>query len=195
VLNVDQKIELFKSRVLEWQLGIADQIANGDPATGRPAIPHSGFAVLSIVVNYFEIIGKFRLGYDSTGMSERHFDVGARDVLEKVTDVRIEWFDRIIERLYEPIRCGLYHAGMTGWGVSLSGDPLKPFNVNRDGTLIVNPHKLVKVLIQHFGLYVNELTDATNISLRTNFERRFDFEAFEAGVVPACGSGPYARRY
>jgi hypothetical protein len=44
------------------------------------------------------------------------------------------------------------------------------------GLLMINPHHLPTVLRDNLRSYGRELFDPTNLTLRTNFERRFDFD-------------------
>ncbi len=67
-LNFEEKVQIFADCVRGWQLDIAEVTAK---ASG-----HSGFAVLGILVSYFEMIAKNRDGYVRQGKSEYYFKEG-----------------------------------------------------------------------------------------------------------------------
>ena len=50
--EVDQKILVFLDRVEGWQLGVADYLVKNQ-------VGYRGFALLLIVVSYFEMIGRY----------------------------------------------------------------------------------------------------------------------------------------
>jgi len=55
-LNLDDKIDVSIARVEGWQLGVANEMI-------QKKIPHRKFAILMIVISYFEMIAKYRDGY------------------------------------------------------------------------------------------------------------------------------------
>ena len=81
----------------------------------------------------------------------------------------------LLESFYTKIRCGLYHGGMTGKGVFLSGDPTAAVSFDCGSrTLVINPHLLVPNLVRHFRSYINKLGDPSSVRLREKFEQCFD---------------------
>ena len=129
-----------------WQLDIADRIINGYENQNRakiPDIPHSGYATLSILTNYFEMYGKYYSGYIEKESNSRYFfekgfnlianELGwykefsytkeqletIQEVVEKRTGMKIMLEIKgikespLIKELYKNVRCGLYHIGMT----------------------------------------------------------------------------------
>ncbi len=68
-LTDEQKIELFADSVRGWQLDVAERLIASDP--------HSGLAVLSIVLSYFEMMAKYRDGYAAKGKSKEYFSKGS----------------------------------------------------------------------------------------------------------------------
>jgi hypothetical protein len=176
-LSLDDKIKVFEDRVLGWQLGIANMCINGVAANGTVAqpVPHSGYAVLQIVLSYFEMITQFILGSAERGKSKHYFMEGVRSVFPELRNAPSDLVESLLEILYSYGRCGLYHSGMTGGRIILSGDPEMAFILDiQYKRLIINPHKLVPLLIEHLHTYCATLRDLDNADLRANFEKRFE---------------------
>jgi len=166
-MSLDQKIDVFADRVRGWQLDIAQQCAS---------IPHSGFAVLHIVTSYFEMIAKFKAGYAQSGGSKRYFKEGIYDVFPDLRNLPQNLQDAVIEKLYEDVRCGLYHGGITGPSIILTGDVKEPIAGN-DSQIIINPRLFVSSIQENFNSYIQKLRDSNNVILRNNFETRFDYQS------------------
>ena len=166
-MSLDQKIEVFADRVIGWQLDMAQLCAN--------ASPHSGFAVLHIVFSYFEMIAKFQDGFTGDGRSPEYFRKGFNSVFPNLSSQSPDLQEKLLNKLYKDVRCGLYHAGGTGPNIELSGD----FNFSIAFTsppdkVKINPHRLVPDLEKHFQSYISQLRDNKNNDLRKKFEARFD---------------------
>jgi hypothetical protein len=169
-LTTDDKITIFNDRTLGWQLTVAEYLLKNHK--------HGGFAVLSIVMSYFEMIAKYYDGYAEIGCSESYFKKGVFLVFPEIGKNSQQIMEDFLDRLYKKCRCGMYHNGITGGRIILTGgsgapmifDPLKTL-------LIINPHKLVPVLITHFQDYIKQLRDPSNKRLRENFQKRFDFDS------------------
>ena len=166
-MSLDQKIEVFADRVKGWQLDIAQQCADN--------IPHSGFAVLHIVCSYFEMIAKFQDAYTKNNKSETYFRKGFYSVFPNFIDIYSRQVsDGFLRKLYKDVRCGLYHAGITGPNIRLSDNFHNAIELELDNeTININPHKLVPAIKQHFQSYIRELRDRRNQQQRNNFETRF----------------------
>ncbi len=67
----EEKVRVFERSVLGWQLEIAEALINGSKA-----IAGSGYAVLSIVASYPEMIWQFVNGRESKGRSPAAFREG-----------------------------------------------------------------------------------------------------------------------
>jgi hypothetical protein len=173
-MSLDQKIEVFADRVNGWQLNIAQRCADN--------IPHSGFAVLHIVCSYFEMIAKYKDGFtkdSQRGISGKYFRKGFDDVFPNLTEESSGNKERSLKKLYNDVRCGLYHSGITGPNIALSNfdDPIH-FVASSDPStdwVQINPQRLVFTLKAHFQLYIRELGDHQNSTLRDNFEVRFNY--------------------
>ncbi len=180
LLSIDDKITIFVDRTLGWQLDIANICINGKKDNyGNiviEAIPHSGYAVLSIVFSYFEMIGKFINGYDKNGSSQTHFVKGIYLVFPELENFPKDSVNDFLEALYEGARCGLYHGGLPDSRIVLFGQSNCPiFYHNGCKKIIINPHLLIPKLVEHLKKYESDLRNPENEILRSNFENRFDF--------------------
>ncbi|MDP1715948.1 MAG: hypothetical protein Q8L41_14500 [Anaerolineales bacterium] len=185
--SLDTKIILFEDRVLGWKLNIADQMINGNKE--QPAINHSGYATLDVVFSYFEMFAKYEGGFAKLGKSEDYFKVGVYSVFPEfhhiptpVTPLTpvgnvVSIVDVVLDLMYEGIRCGLYHSGITNGRIMLTGEIKTPMGFDlQNQLLIINPHLLVPRLEIHLRDYVGRLRDANNTDLRLKFEARYDFD-------------------
>jgi hypothetical protein len=162
---LNDKIEVFADRVIGWQIDIAQLCIDKSP--------HAGFAVLHIVVSYFEMIAKYEDGYIKDDASKRYF---IRGVYSVFPDLRNELeADRFLKQLWEEVRCGLYHGGITGPNIELRGGLEPPIVFPpRNQRLTINPHTLVPAIKAHFQSYIMKLKDESNQKARGNFGLRFD---------------------
>lgn len=172
LLTLNDKIILFADRVNGWQLDIAEQVI---------ATPHAGFAALSIVGSYFEMIGSYLSGKASVGASAKAFERGLRAVLDphkdsSAAEVPEAVYRALIQALYVDVRCGLYHAGITGPNILLRIADDMPIVGIEDGRVLLDPRKLIEAVRFHFMSYVQMLMnpDVRYDDLRSRFERRFD---------------------
>ena len=185
--SLDTKITLFEDRVLGWKLDIADQLINGSQE--KSPIRHSGYATLDIVVSYFEMIAKYEDGF--TGRkSEEYFKKGVYSVFPEFKNIPpppqtplspvgnvVSLINVVLDLMYEGIRCGLYHSGITNGKIFLTGEIETPMALDlQNQMLIVNPHLLVPKLKAHLQDYVARLQEVNNTDLRTKFETRYDFD-------------------
>jgi len=154
-----QKILIFSDREFGWRFDIAK-------ATEK--IPDAGYAVISILFAYFEMIAQYSDGVSSKSGPTKAFCGGVRLVYptSKLTDTQLD-------TIYSSVRCGMFHNGYTKFGTLISGDFPIALDVNKD-TVLVNPHKLLADLCAHFTQYVAMLTDVTKTTERANFEKIFD---------------------
>jgi hypothetical protein len=185
--SLDTKITLFEDRVLGWKLNIADQLINGGQE--KSPIRHSGYATLDIVFSYFEMIAKYEAGF--TGReSEKYFKQGVYSVFPEYKNISpperiplspvgnvVSLIDVVLGLLYDGIRCGLYHSGITNGKIFLTGEikTSMAFDLQHQ-MLIVNPHLLVPKLKRHLQDYVGRLRDMNSADLRAKFEVRYDFD-------------------
>jgi hypothetical protein len=100
--TLENKIDIFIDRINGWQIGIAKEII-------QHKIQHSDFALLHIVFSYFEMLGKYSSGYVRDNASKSYFKRGVRLTFPTI-GAEEEVF---LNTLYESVRSGLYHIGMT----------------------------------------------------------------------------------
>ena len=191
--SIDDKIAIFADRTMGWKLDIADQLINGrrrgDGSEERSPIPHSGYAVMDIVFSYFEMIAKYEDGFTQKGQSEKYFKLGVYSVFPNMKHHQvpakipggqgklISVIDYVLDLLYEGIRCGLYHSGITNGQIVITGGIPEPMALDlQNMVLIINSHLLTPKLITHFNDYVNRLRNPNNLDLRHKFEARFDYD-------------------
>lgn len=182
-LSTDDTIKIFTDRTLGWQLDIADCVVNGRKDNSgnvvTEPIKHAGFAALFIAMSYFEMIAKYMEGYTGNNKSKEYFKKGIYTVfpdLMKLDKSEKAALDRSLYLLYSDVRCGLYHSGLVGRKIILTGDFPQPIGYNKTSDqLVINPHLLVPNMKRHFEGCVQEITNKVNAPLRSKFEARFDF--------------------
>jgi len=168
-LKLDDKITIFLDRTDGWQLFIAEQCS---------AIPHSAFAVLHIILSYFETIAKYHNGFAQHGQSAHYFKRGVELVFPPIMQIPDYVRDAILIDLYSGARCGLYHGSMTLAHIAVSGLEEGDFRYDPNTrTIVIDPGRMTKTLRQHLTAYGAQLRDHANVDLRARFESRFDFDA------------------
>jgi hypothetical protein len=167
----DKKVDLFYERLFGWQLDVADHCING--GSGSPAIPHSAFAALQILLSYFETIGKYEAGYTGDHASKTHFKRGLRSVFPRLLRMPQADFDELADHLYDAARCGLYHASQTGRGILLARQRSPLRFVRRTKVITLDPHRLPALLKHHLDSYRKKLLGGRDPSLVAAFEARF----------------------
>lgn len=165
ILSLDDKIAIFEDRVKGWQLNIAKKCAE---------IPHSGFAVLHIVISYVEAIAKYQAGFVQNRKSRDYFQQGLLEMIPDLKNYSEQDQKEIAKKLYYGVRCGLYHGGMISKGVFITGEINTSVVFFKEMGLYIHPNRLVDLALVHFDKYVEQLKDLKNSELRKNFEKRFD---------------------
>jgi hypothetical protein len=164
--SIDEKIEVFEDRVIGWQIEIAETIEK--LIRTEPSMHHAGYALVSVLFSCFEMMAQFIEGKPSDGGSKKAFVRGFKYVYPGT-----KLMDAEIEGIYSKIRCGMYHDGHTKFGTLISSSYPDTFSVNGDTTLL-NPHKLVADVKNHFQGYVSTLKDKMKTTERNNFEATYD---------------------
>lgn len=184
---IEFKIEIFEARIDGWHLEIADRCINGWKLDGRdcingqhfnqilnqePAhyIVDSGWAVLQMVLNYFETVGWFKYGCEN--QSYKNFENGFFDVFPELKGHRPNLFKLI----WGQLRNGLYHAGVGSDRIFLwsSNESLALDYDTKTERLRVDPHKFVPKLRHHLRNYVEQLRDPNEVELRETFLRGWE---------------------
>jgi hypothetical protein len=166
--TLDDKITIFLDRTDGWQLAIAEQAG---------AIPHSGFAVLHVILSYFETTSKYHAGFAQHGQSKNHFNQGVELVFPTIAEIPPDVREAILSDLYGGARCGLYHAGMTAAHIALG--PIEGGDIHYNPVtrrIVIDPHRLTKTLRGHLAAYGQRLRDPANADLRNRFEQRFEYD-------------------
>mgnify|MGYP001236458204 CR=1 FL=1 len=180
--SLDDKIEVFIARVDGWHLEVADRCINGWQVDGQECIdaidlkgnrtkhiPDSGWAVLQMVLNYFELIGFYKL----EGIGARHreyFIAGVLDVFPRFREQNVN----VPGLLWSDVR-SLYHLGISGRVVLKHVEPLVDIYYDEQrGLVVIDPHVFVKTLREHFEEYAERLRNPLETELRTRFEKAFN---------------------
>lgn len=164
----DEKIEAFEKHVLDRQLVIAKHLASRFTAnTPGDPLSQSGFAILSLVSNYFEMIEQFCEGAPSNGDSCAFFRRGMARVFSTAEVTPAD-----ARRLYSFMRCGMYHSAMPTDRCGISRELHVPI-FNDRGVILINPALLVDRLIAHFSTYCSQIRGSSNQTLRQNMIRLF----------------------
>jgi hypothetical protein len=167
--TLDEKIKVFEDRVLGWQIEIAEEIRSQIESGGENgAFRHAGYALVTLLFSYFEMIAQYIEGTSSNGGSKATFLRGFCYVFPATSLSSPE-----IEEVYKRVRCGMYHDGYTKFGTLISGN-FSPTVSLENSTVKVNPHTLVDDISAHFVGYIATLNTVTNVAERTKFENTFD---------------------
>jgi len=165
-MTIEDKINVFADRLDGWQIGIAKKIIQHE-------IQHSDFALLHIVFSYFEMIGKYKSGYTGKCRSRINFKIGVRDTYPDIGKEE----EGFLDNLYESVRNGLYHFGITNKNVVLRCDFAGSIRFNRVSKILeICASHLVNDLDIRSNKYILDLRDPQNKEIRKNFELRFDHE-------------------
>jgi hypothetical protein len=168
---IEDKIIIFSDRVVGWQIDIARNII-------QSKIPHSDFAILKILISYFEMIAKYYEGYSRNDGSKKYFVKGLKYTFPELNDAP----NYILEEFYNNIRNSLYHNGFTNHRVIITNNIDCSFRYDQLNKLIVVcPTNLAFDIKNKFSEYIKELNNLRNIELREKFEARYDFENQKLG--------------
>lgn len=157
----NEKIRLFEEQVQGWTINVAKEIRD-------KKIKHADFALLAILLAYFENISKFMYGYDGQSASKDYFIKGVRSVYPK------KFHESTIKLFYSQARSGMYHAGITGAKVELNCSTDSGVHY-KNKKIILCPSNLLDEIQTHFNQYCKNLKNPSNRKLRSNFEKRYKF--------------------
>lgn len=168
--GIEDKIDVYEDRIKGWFLEPARILE--EKGSG-----HAGFAILLLAVSFVEGYGILLRGEDSQRQSKIFFKAGLREMFKGLeTRHSQKIVDKALNGIYEQIRCGLAHYGMTKEKVTLSGDYQNPidvvFDANKNIThIMVNPHRFLDKMEESLGEYIERLRDPEENVLRSNFEK------------------------
>jgi len=154
----EEKVRLFQEQIQGWVINVVRDII-------QKQIPHADFAILSILLSYFENIAKFTDGYNRYDDSGLYFGKGIKYVYPRKLQ------KKTIKLLYEQARNGMYHMGLTGPKVELNCLISSGFVYKRN-RFVICPKKLFEEIQKHFNKYCENLKNPQNSKLRQNFEIR-----------------------
>jgi len=181
-LDLDSKIKIFIDRTMGWQLDIAEKCINGEKDSNgkiiRQPLPGSGFAILLMVLSFFEMLAKYQDGYveRNEGKSKYYFKKGLLTVFPNISQIPEDCANDLLDVFYD-VRCGLYHSANTNARIFLTGETCDPLGYNEQNKLVIlNPHLFVPSIRKYFEIYVSQLKDPLNTQLRQKFNNRFNFD-------------------
>lgn len=166
--NIETRIAIYEDRIRGW---FHDQARILEKASD-----HCGYVLLMVAISYIEGHAMFLRGESSKGKSQVFFNIGFKDVFKCENKPPLANEDEVIKEIYDQVRSGLFHHGMTKGKVRLSGEYDKSIHIRlRSGTsdvlvIELNPHRMLDTIEQHLSRYVCRLRDPKEKELRQNFE-------------------------
>lgn len=197
--TVEQKIDFFECRVEVWQLGVAVEMVKQIEANEPPSIwSHAGYALLSVVSSYFEMVGKvLNPGSMARRTSGVDFNWGFCNVYPEVRSIHSTQSHSVddysdsavphVAKFRDLMRNGMYHLGFPKKNFLIHNSPesAKDCDVvqvrdQQDGQSVggfayfMNPHRVTRRLVDHFAGIIAALRQTSNHDFRNNFKRFFD---------------------
>jgi hypothetical protein len=172
--KLDDRIRVYEDQIRGWFL---------EPAKALLPVPNSAFAVLHILMGYFEHHAIYRYGKSSHGQSGQFFSRGFTSVFPKADKSEpavpnpqavSEW---LADAMYSDARCGLFHGWMARKRIAVTDAPELIRAYGRPGHItrvVINVGKFLDRIEIHFAEYVRELKDPTNTALRTRFNKGWE---------------------
>jgi hypothetical protein len=162
--RLEDMIDVFEDQMRGWLI---------EPANALRYYQHAGFGILAIVLSYFEPIGQFLEG--KADVSKRQFVVGLKAVFPGI-DPTIP--DTLFHELYDQVRCGIFHQGITKRKVMIRPQGPHPIEVIYGAGHVVTqveivPINLIDSINNHLVRYVADLRNPENQDLRSNFRNWF----------------------
>jgi hypothetical protein len=162
--TIEDEIDIFESQVDGWLFAHVRALTD----IGYAGRENAGFALLTLLVTYFEAIEGYRRG--ATGKSPEYFVAGLQWVLPEMSSVPAS----ALGSLYDQLRCGLYHQGGPKGKVSITHSAKAvELYISPSSTLenaVIDPWLLFASIETHFRCYIASLRDGSQKTLRTAFE-------------------------
>ena len=164
---LDTRILVYEDMVKTWFLQVAKYLClknkvrinkNGEFDTNE-----AGFVILQIATSYIEGNQQYREGKSSNRNSMNMFRRGIKRIFN------LKHKNNLIDKLYEQVRCGLFHDGMTRKLVTIDGNYKKSIILSNK-SIKINPYKFLNKIEDDFDNYILELKDTKNTKLKRNFE-------------------------
>lgn len=183
-LSPDEELEIFRARVEGWQLDLADLLL--------VHVKHSGYAVLTLLLSYPEMIQQFIINHTSDGDSKGYFRNGFRAVFSTSAPLLV---DDDIDDFYRLARCGLFHSGGTKRGVVLDDKAATALVLAPGDSFRVNLAAFSKDIRSHFNSFCARVAVAGTDPARLKFSaffKTFIFEVAPPAPAPASLGAPTA---
>jgi hypothetical protein len=163
------RILVYEDQIRGWYL---------EPAKALLLVPNSAFAVLHILMGYFEHHAIYLKGVSSTDRSKEFFRIGFISVFPRANHSDPPGIDAkavskwLADVMYSDARCGLFHEWMVrGWiAVTDKLELIRAFG--RPGHItgvVINVDKFFAMIETHFTRYVDDLKNPNNAALRAAF--------------------------
>ncbi len=169
--TIEKFIEVYEARINGWMLKQAEKLLGE---------PDADFAVMLILLPYFESYAIYRTGIINKGKTECLFVIGFISVFSNLLSV--ENGEAIAKIFYEDFRCGLAHIGLPKKRIAiLSKDKpymyqiLRPSQTDKAERMAfpIDGKLLFDLIKKHFDNYVKDLKNTKNHEMRGNFEIAF----------------------
>jgi hypothetical protein len=164
--NIETAITIYEDRIRGWFL---DQARILDKASD-----HAGFVTLLVVLSYVEAHAIFYKGEDSKNHSKEFFRHAFNKVFALSGDPS-QVKDDAIDELYDQMRNGLFHTGLTRGKVVISYEFVTSVNLKIDLStkecveIQVNPRLMLDAVEDHLSRYLMRLRSPEETILRENF--------------------------
>jgi hypothetical protein len=170
--NLETRVAIYEDQVRGWfhdQARILEKASDG-----------AGFVILLVVLSYVEGHAIFYRGEDSKYKSEEFFIGAFEAIFLQSSKDDPNKLKSAIKELYNQLRNGLFHTGITRSKVVLSGDFPYSVRFEPDPTsdqvsrIQVNPHKMLREVEDHLAHYVMRLRNPDETQLRENFNKAWN---------------------
>jgi hypothetical protein len=166
--TIENRIEVYEDRQRGWLLNWAVYLND----VTKDQREHAGFAVLQLAFAYFEGHAVFLRGEDSDRRSFEFFQEGVLEVFPEIgNDTNGK---EVLKILWEDVRCGLFHHGITRRRIILQ-DGSQAFRYVQIGggpkAVLICRHSLVSGILTHLENYLRKLRNPEEKKLRLNFQK------------------------
>ena len=135
-------------------------------------IDNTCFISLMVATSYIEGVQQYIDMNESRNGSKATFIRGIKRIFEKEIS-NMENTDNI-EVLYDQLRCGLFHDGMTrGQIVIDSKSDESIFFDEEEDVIEINHHMFLRKILEDFKAFIIKIKDINERSLRKNFDEKY----------------------
>jgi hypothetical protein len=166
--KVDDRIRVYEDQIRGWFL---------EPAKALLPVPNSAFALLHILMGYFEHHAIYLKGASSADQSPAFFRAGFLSVFPRAQSEPPGVDPKAVSKwladvMYSDARCGLFHEWMVRGRIAVT-DKLELIRAfGRPGHItgvVINVDKFFAMIETHFTRYVDDLKNPNNAALRAAF--------------------------